>query len=181
MASSIDKNPHNPLAQHESGQPQNSAPVGKQKPATAAKPAAAPRGAEATESFSAARGPSSPKAAVSQPMLGAFAKAGPKPAQRGTAPAAGSLMEQQNVFTAASNILAKTSGSPSNAGGASALGKRFLTMFTARPAVGSDEGLKADVDVLKAARDRISVLDNPTQLEKATLNAAQKGLAGIKT
>ncbi len=45
----------------------------------------------------------------------------------------------------------------------------------------ADSDLQGDVDVLKAARERISKLENPSQIEKVTLNAAEKGLAGVKS
>lgn len=204
MASSIDKNPHNTLAQHESAQTHTPAKA-PARPAPGAK-AAAP--AAPQESFTAAREPGAAKAAVSQPLLGAFAKAPPKLAPQAKTQGPGSLLEQQSVLSAANNLLNKT-GSTSGlvkkaAGGlgVSALGVSLAAPFLAIPAaigavavasgagllarrsarqtIRQDSDLQGDVDVLKAAVDRISKLENPSQVEKATLNAAQKGLAGVK-
>ena len=208
MASSIDKNPHNPLTGRESAQTPTPAPT--PRPA-AAKKAAAPI---AQQTFTQQKDPASSKAVASQPLLNALAPTGShakgvaKPQTPAAKVAPNSLIEHQNVLDAASNIMAKTEGASRLAKGAaggagvSALGVSWAAPFLALPValgavavasgagfwarrntrqtVKSDADLQKDVAVLEAARKRYQNRNDLTQIEKDTLAVAEQGLKGIK-
>jgi hypothetical protein len=127
-------------------------------------------GSATSESFTTDRDPSRQQKRTMGPMAGAFIS--PNQGAKTGISARNSLLEREDVLSAASNVM----GKQAQQSGVSRLSSVLSGLFGRRNPSPQDPATKADVATLKATRDNLSGRKDLSIVEKETLAVAQRAL-----